>query len=314
VTHRQGSSFFSEPFYDAFEDRGVPLFLPPWAFSKFDKPSNYASRPDFQHKVTGNQVPGSSRQRRQVFAIGITFDHKGPVPSKSHPDLPEVPALHQTKLEAVKKLFEERPIWSRGWIQYRTKLPNVIVRSLLALVSYYFTNGPWKMLWVRLGYDPRSTPDSKRYQCLDYRLPREIAAVSTLEARRSKLRKGLIYAGSKKQDEFQLSGDSVQLAEAVADSNAPETEACPVFIAHQLPTQRQVYYQLCDLRDESLQTLLHANDGREDECSEANGWCEEGVYDQLRKMLGEMVRRTAERVEEERRLALETAADNTSPS
>ena len=28
---------------------------------------------------------------------------------------------------------------------------------------------------------------------------------------------------------------------------------------------------------------------------EANGWCEEGVYDQLRKMLGEMVRRTAER-------------------
>ncbi|CAI8016260.1 General transcription factor 3C polypeptide 5 [Geodia barretti] len=181
-----------------------------------------------------------------------------------------------------------------------------VTNLLLALVSYYFTNGPWKMLWVRLGYDPRSTPDSKRYQCLDYRLPREIAAVSTLEARRSKLRKGLIYAGSKKQDEFQLSGDSVQLAEAVADSNAPETEACPVFIAHQLPTQRQVYYQLCDLRDESLQTLLHANDGREDECSEANGWCEEGVYDQLRKMLGEMVRRTAERVEEERDWLLQT--------
>jgi general transcription factor 3C polypeptide 5 (transcription factor C subunit 1) len=220
-----------------------------------------------------------------------------------------VPALHQTKLEAVKKLFEERPIWSRGWIQYKTKLPNVIVRSLLALVSYYFTNGPWKMLWVRLGYDPRSTPDSKRYQCLDYRLPREIAAVSTLEARRSKLRKGLIYAGSKKQEEFQLSGDSVQLAEATADASAPETEACPVFTADQLPTQRQVYYQLCDLRDEFLQTLIHGNDGREDECSEANGWCEEGVYDQLRKMLGEMVRRTAERVEEERRLALQTVPD-----
>ena len=64
-----------------------------------------------------------------------------------------------------------------------------------------------------------------------------------------------------------MSGDSVQLAEAMTDANTPETEACPVFIAHQLPTQRQVYYQLCDLRDESLQTLLHANDGREDECS-----------------------------------------------
>ena len=36
------SLFLLEPFYDGFEDRDVPLFLPPWAFSKFDKPSNYA--------------------------------------------------------------------------------------------------------------------------------------------------------------------------------------------------------------------------------------------------------------------------------
>ena len=62
--------------------------------------------------------------------------------------------------------------------------------SLLAAVSYYFTSGPWKLLWVRLGYDPRSSPDSKPYQCLDYRIPREIAGVSTLESRRNKLRKG----------------------------------------------------------------------------------------------------------------------------
>ena len=28
---------------------------------------------------------------------------------------------------------------------------------------------------------------------------------------------------------------------------------------------------------------------------EANGWCEEGAYDLLRKTLGEMIRKTAER-------------------
>ena len=62
---------------------------------------------------------------------------------------------------------------------------------MLALVSYYFTNGPWKMLWVKFGYDPRSTTDSKQYQCLDYRIPREIAMVDSLESKRNKLKTGL---------------------------------------------------------------------------------------------------------------------------
>ena len=63
---------------------------------------------------------------------------------------------------------------------------------MLAVVSYYFTSGPWKLFWVKLGYDPRSSPDSKQYQCFDYRLPREIAVVSSLESRRRKLKTGSI--------------------------------------------------------------------------------------------------------------------------
>lgn len=30
--------------------------------------------------------------------------------------------------------------------------------------------GPWRSLWVRLGYDPRKMPDSKKYQLLDFRI------------------------------------------------------------------------------------------------------------------------------------------------
>lgn len=32
---------------------------------------------------------------------------------------------------------------------------------LLPLIGYYFTNGPWKKLWIKYGYDPRANATSK---------------------------------------------------------------------------------------------------------------------------------------------------------
>ena len=69
---------------------------------------------------------------------------------------------------------------------------------------------------------------------------------------------------------FQLTRDqdSVRQAEEVwADGLCPEAEDSPVFTTERLPSQRQMYYQLCDLRDDSLQAIVHANDGREHECT-----------------------------------------------
>jgi general transcription factor 3C polypeptide 5 (transcription factor C subunit 1) len=256
----------NEPFDDTFESSKVPLFLPPRTFSKFDKPSNYALRPDFQPKIAENQLAGKSRQRRQVFALSIPFDHKGPVPSQPHPD---APPSSQPKLETLKQLFEERPIWSRIGIQSRIKLHSVVIRSLLALVSYYFTSGPWKTLWVRLGYDPRSSPESKVYQCLDYRIPRDIAIVSTLESRKVKHRFMTAPHPPEKIQTFQFMGDkdSVELAEGRSMGQSSEPEGNPVYTADRLPSQRQTYYQLCDLREDTLQAIVHANDGREENCT-----------------------------------------------
>ena len=69
--------------------------------------------------------------------------------------------------------------------------------------------------------------------------------------------------------EFQLTEDqdSVRLAEVMAEGPVTESEGSAVFTADQLPRQRQLFYQLCDLRDDSLQAVIHANDGRETECT-----------------------------------------------
>ena len=34
---------------------------------------------------------------------------------------------------------------------------------LLPLVAYNVTSGPWRTLWVRFGYDPRTSPEGKMY-------------------------------------------------------------------------------------------------------------------------------------------------------
>ena len=52
-----------------------------------------------------------------------------------------------------------------------------------------------------------------------------------------------------------------------AESASTELDESPIFTADRLPLQRQMYYQLCDLHDESLQAIIHSNDGQETECT-----------------------------------------------
>ena len=36
-------------------------------------------------------------------------------------------------------------------------------------MAFYYTNGPWRCLWTKYGYDPRKHPEAKMYQTIDYR-------------------------------------------------------------------------------------------------------------------------------------------------
>ena len=38
------------------------------------------------------------------------------------------------------------------------------------------------------------------------------------------------------------------------------------FTPDALPSQRQVFYQLCDIHDDTLQAIIHSSDGKEDKC------------------------------------------------
>lgn len=61
-------------------------------------------------------------------------------------------------------------IFLHSSLAYETKIPRQKLKIILPSLAYYFTTGPWRLMWVRFGYDPRKDFTSRYYQTLDYRI------------------------------------------------------------------------------------------------------------------------------------------------
>lgn len=67
-------------------------------------------------------------------------------------------------------MYEERPIWSQNLLRYHSKIRLNSLKVIMPCVAIYLKNGPWRMLWIKYGYDPRKEPEARIYQTLDFRL------------------------------------------------------------------------------------------------------------------------------------------------
>jgi general transcription factor 3C polypeptide 5 (transcription factor C subunit 1) len=88
--------------------------------------------------------------------------------------------MSDTKADPVQQrvdaLFKQRPMWTR--LALTAQLPEIghgALKRCLPCSAFYFLHGPWNLLWCRYGYDPRTSSDSRRYQVIDFRMPRNIA-------------------------------------------------------------------------------------------------------------------------------------------
>ncbi|GFQ00991.1 general transcription factor 3c polypeptide 5 [Phtheirospermum japonicum] len=77
---------------------------------------------------------------------------------------------------AVCELFDERPIWVKHSLAEHLlargiNVVNNVLKRLLFIAAYYFSNGPYLRFWIRKGYDPRKDPESRIYQRTDFRVP-----------------------------------------------------------------------------------------------------------------------------------------------
>uniref|UniRef100_A0A3B4GQC0 General transcription factor IIIC subunit 5 n=1 Tax=Pundamilia nyererei TaxID=303518 RepID=A0A3B4GQC0_9CICH len=275
-----------KPESQEFFEQPMPYFLPPPIFSRLDSPVDYFYRPDVH--LNKNFI-GLNRAGRPHNAIFVSFTD------------PVVPAecLEAAKVtwkricmnecdkkaeEQLKKMFESRPIWSRNAVKANINLHPDKLKLLLPFYAYYMVTGPWRSLWVKLGYDPRKTPEAKKYQMLDFRIRCSskhgyLLSNIPIKAKRSSLNYSLPNTLNK----------SVMEKLSVSSVSSPQ-ESSYIFREGMLPPHRQMFYQVCDLDVESIQKEIEQNNGNEQHCDERDGWCVVGTTDKLRDMISAMIK------------------------
>jgi len=148
----------------------VPYFLPPATFSRMDTVQQYV--PKMATDSNAENIIGKSKKCQGGFPNYIYFSTLN-VPTTAPKGIEaamRVKFLHKLHLEQVRRLFMERPIWSKNAIMHKTQFTYEQLKILLPSVAYYFMTGPWRIMWVKLGYDPRKDVNARKYQTLDYRL------------------------------------------------------------------------------------------------------------------------------------------------
>ncbi|GFS15985.1 general transcription factor 3C polypeptide 5 [Elysia marginata] len=281
---------------EEYFSRPVPLFLPPLIFSRRQIPVPFQFEDDTP--VSRNlDVIETERKTRFVGSIHVTFDHSS-VPTEPHPDtqlcLEKLPEnQRETGLVAVRKLFEERPLWSRAGVEVNIE-PRYrqYIKFLLPMVAFYFTNGAWKNLWCKLGHDPRKIPASKVYQTVDFRI-RNMLNRSSFEGKREQYMKGAFRFNTETPSVTTgiIASSDVQFMSNLNATYAAKhigkkvKELQYIFYQGVMPPFRQMRYQVCDIHHPEVQAKLHENDGKETVCTERDGWCVPDFTDICRDIL-----------------------------
>ncbi|XP_058472508.1 general transcription factor 3C polypeptide 5 [Solea solea] len=291
-----------------FFDQPMPHFLPPAIFSRLDTPVDYLYRPDVLQSLSAikkNNFISQNRTRRPNNAIFVSFTD-ATVPSECL----EAAKLNWTRIrvkdsdkeaeEQMRKMFESRPIWSRNAVRASINIHPEKLKLLLPVFAYYMVTGPWRSLWVKLGYDPRKDRGSKKYQMLDFRIrfstkhgysPSELP----VKAKRSTLDYSLPITvnktGPQAASVMDLPG---QEGASTSRETAPHTfqlkESAYIFKEGMLPPHRQMFYQLCDLHVDSIKQAIEIKSEDEQVCYERDGWCAFGTTDKLRDMMSSMIK------------------------
>ncbi|XP_065203114.1 general transcription factor 3C polypeptide 5 [Planococcus citri] len=250
-------------------DEPTLSYLPPASFARIDTVQPYlSSRPtdDATH------LTGRTRDRRSNFVKFVSHE------CKEIPDIPNANTLRYLKTKLIteeqilkiKELFELRPVWTRNALSNITRINEVALKYLLALSAYHFTSGPFRISWVRFGYDPRKDPAAKKYQTVDYRIR---GNVQTLLVERYPSR----YAFRNKHKPWK-------------DEKVNIEENCYVFKPGYLPPHGQMFYQLCDIHIPEIQQKLETFDDCEYDLK--NGWLPEEFCDEIRKTIDKYILET----------------------
>ncbi|KAI5744122.1 hypothetical protein M8J77_025875 [Diaphorina citri] len=265
-------------------NRDVELFLPPLVFSRIETPQMqlklFHDNEKSSEAEENKHLISLTRKSREQHINIIPFSHEGvPQPfdqSAAIAKYIESKLITQSDVDALVKAFEIRPVVSRMMLCAMSNVSVKKTRLILPLIAYYFSTGPYRVMWIKMGYDPRTDKSSGIYQVLNFRV-RNVLSFSGYKIepkRRSTLLRMAIKCQSNEEPK---------------DSKPPEKYY--MYRAGYIPPFRQMYYQLCDVDVPSVKELLASSPLR-DVCHEKHGWYSETLFDDIRTIITNSIVKT----------------------
>ncbi|XP_051149413.1 uncharacterized protein LOC127264081 [Andrographis paniculata] len=245
------SNFESRSLIDV-EQEDLMILLPP-LFSLKDIPEKVVLKPSGDPGLRKKQdeavQQNSEMEIEQCLAIDFNIKE---IPKKVDWKklIPEDSDLWQWQT-IVCELFDERPLWvknsfSEHLLDRGLNVGSKTLKRLLFIAAYYFSNGPYRRVWIRKGYDPRKDPESRIYQRIDFRVPPSLRSY---------------------RDDSDIYGVKIRWMDLCAFK---------VF-----PRKSQILLQLIELEDDYIQEEIKKPTSQET-CSLQTGWFSSRVLDCLR--------------------------------
>ncbi|XP_050309800.1 general transcription factor 3C polypeptide 5 [Anthonomus grandis grandis] len=279
-----------------------PLFLVPGRYARFDQPQNLvqAGTTDLFNNIIRNsgrttETKSQAQQKKQKESgvIQVNFGDNVEVPQNSAPNVFDVIAAKslQVPYERVKKLFDERPIWSKVAIIHKLGITLESAKHILPCLAYYCNQGPWRTAWIKFGYNPTTDFNSRIYQVLDCRIG--LAEGAQLKIRTKK-------------------GTSRVLAEEKHVSLTTPQESYFVFKPNVIPPARQMFYMFCDIHVPEIQEMFRKLPKLPPsaKCSPMSGWLPLKFHEQCREIVSKCIFKAVhEELLKEKRHQAEQKAD-----
>ncbi|CAD7701657.1 unnamed protein product [Ostreobium quekettii] len=220
-----------------------PMRVLPPLFSKVDYPLDYNYR---------DNAWRTRHKGKYWHARRISFYSTNIVPQANK--LPQTDEDFLKHWNFFKKLFERRKIWSTAMLvdEAHGACDRDTVMSVIRRMCYRFRQGPWQGCWIELGYDPRIDSASRHYQSMTYILPKDWY----LKARRKHL--------DRRQSK-----------------DAPGAMMSLNSFCH-VPYARKTTLQLCDLKDDRIQSILNDDGQCSSTCRESTGWLADAAWTSIR--------------------------------
>ncbi|KAJ5398504.1 hypothetical protein N7465_008993 [Penicillium sp. CMV-2018d] len=152
--------------------------IPPPSFSHGDVPFHYIYRQNPTVKqaigLSGKLETVNTQTANKILTHLVPYDTPK-VPSEPRADMLPISALDAGMLRTIatlNALYEKQPAWTRRGLRnnLKTDEDRLNLRHAIPYVGYIFRSGPWRDAIIKLGLDPRTSPEYRHYQTFMFRL------------------------------------------------------------------------------------------------------------------------------------------------